>query len=72
MRTSSDSYLLTVLLVALLVCPPPLMAAVIVVDGTFTLVDAITATNTDTTTGAALWIHVHEQNSLTLFGQTSG
>ena len=45
------SYLLTSLLVALLVCPPPLLAAVIVVDGSCTLVDAITAANTDMATG---------------------
>ena len=51
MRTSWRSYLLTGLLVALLVFPPPLMAAVIVVDGNCTLVDAITAANTDSATG---------------------
>jgi hypothetical protein len=39
------------LLVALLVCPPSLVAAVIVVDGTCTLVDAITAANTDSASG---------------------
>jgi hypothetical protein len=55
MRTSSDSYLLIVVLVALLVCPPPLLAAVIVVEGTCTLVDAITAANTDTATGGWIW-----------------
>ncbi len=51
MRESSDSYLLIVPLVALLVCPPPLLGAVIVVGGSCTLVDAITAANTDTATG---------------------
>ena len=51
MNASWKSYLLTGLLVALLVCPPPLLAAVIVVGGSCTLVDAITAANTDSATG---------------------
>jgi hypothetical protein len=51
MRGNSDSFLLILLLMLLLVCPPPLVTAVIVVDGTCTLVDAITAANSDSATG---------------------